>query len=403
LNDQQKLVIFSESKETTRYLNEKLSARGFSRILAIDSSNVNDYVDIISENFDANYPAMDRKDDYSIIITTEVLAEGVNLHRANIILNYDIPWNATRLMQRIGRVNRVGTKSKKIYIYNFFPTVQADNDIELNKKAFMKLQGFHSALGEDSQIYTEEEQFNSFGLFERVPEEERDERLIFLSELRKFKQLYPEEFRRIQNMPKRARVGRKDRTRAGATISYLKNNRRDSFYYCFGKDAFSELTFVEAARIFEARVTEKAISLHERHFEHIGFALETFKLEMFVKSLGEKTLVKLGPNETRAIAFASAMLNFEFVNHEEKRLILAGRDAIRVGKFQKLPREVNKLLKKVQEEKINRIDQFHALMKIFANYPLLENIEEPHLQEEILKSDKETGLPEIIISESFNS
>jgi superfamily II DNA/RNA helicase len=111
----------------------------------------------------------------------------VNLHRSNVIMNYDTPWNATRLMQRIGRVNRIGTTSERIHIYNFFPTERTDNEIELNKKAYMKLQAFHSALGEDSQIYSQEETYGTFGLFEKVPEEERDERLHYLNQLRAFR------------------------------------------------------------------------------------------------------------------------------------------------------------------------------------------------------------------------
>lgn len=401
INDNGKLVLFSESKETTNYLHEELRKRGFTKLLAIDSSNMSNYVDVITENFDANYDLMKQKDEFNIIITTEVLAEGVNLHRSNVIVNYDIPWNATRLMQRIGRVNRVGTKSKRICIYNFFPTTQADSDIDLNKKAFVKLQGFHSALGEDSQIYTEEEEYNSFGLFERIPEEDRDERLIFLSELRKFKQQYPEQFKKIQNMPKRARVGRKEKTRSDSTIAYLKNNKRDSFYYCHGESSFSELTFVEAARIFEAKVTEKPVSIHQNHYKHITLALQTFRLEMFVKNLGDRALIKLGPNETRAIAFVAAMLSFDFINEEEKKRINAARQAIRVGRFQKLPREINKLLKKVKEEKTNRVDQFHVLMKTLSSYPLLENgVDEP--TEIVDQPVRERQSPEIIISESFN-
>ena len=50
------------------------------------------------------------------MITTDVLAEGINLHRSNIIINYDLPWNPTKIMQRVGRVNRVGSKNKEIYI-----------------------------------------------------------------------------------------------------------------------------------------------------------------------------------------------------------------------------------------------------------------------------------------------
>ncbi len=97
-------------------------------------------------NFDANYQGS-QKNDIDILITTEVLAEGINLHRANVIVNYDTPWNATKLMQRVGRVNRIGTKSDTIYNYNFYPSDAVDAIISLKKKALVKLQGFHSTFG----------------------------------------------------------------------------------------------------------------------------------------------------------------------------------------------------------------------------------------------------------------
>lgn len=61
----------------------------------------------IEENFDANYDG-EWKDDYNVIITTEVLAEGVNLHRANVILNYDTPWNLSARCSALA-VNRIGS------------------------------------------------------------------------------------------------------------------------------------------------------------------------------------------------------------------------------------------------------------------------------------------------------
>ena len=113
-------------------------------------------LETIRDNFDANYTG-EQKDDYRILVTTDVLAEGVNLHRANVLINYDTPWNATRLMQRIGRVNRIGSVAKTIYSYNFYPSPQGDFIIKLYTKALVKLQSFHSAFGEDTQIYTHEE------------------------------------------------------------------------------------------------------------------------------------------------------------------------------------------------------------------------------------------------------
>ena len=95
--------------------------------------------------------------DYNIILTTDVLAEGVNLHRANVIVNYDTPWNSTRLMQRIGRVNRIGSVSKHIYNYVFYPSREGNREINLNQIALSKIQTFHSTFGEDNQIYSKEE------------------------------------------------------------------------------------------------------------------------------------------------------------------------------------------------------------------------------------------------------
>ena len=156
-NLEKKLVIFSESKETVKYLADELEKIGRTDVMAISASNVKKRFNTIRKNFDANYPEK-KENDFNIIITTEVLAEGINLHRSNVILNYDIPWNATRLMQRIGRVNRIGTKAKEILIYNFYPTAQSNALIKLNEKALKKLQGFHSAFGEDSKIYSEQEE-----------------------------------------------------------------------------------------------------------------------------------------------------------------------------------------------------------------------------------------------------
>src|SRR5690606_29990670 len=98
------------------YLQERLRDQIKHRIITVDSKSRKEKMPVIRANFDANYP--DQRNDYDIVISTEVLAEGVNLHRANIIINYDTPWNSTRLMQRIGRVNRIGSKAEEVHIYN---------------------------------------------------------------------------------------------------------------------------------------------------------------------------------------------------------------------------------------------------------------------------------------------
>src|SRR5690606_2623360 len=158
---------------------------------------------------DANLPKAEQEDNYSIILTTEVLAEGINLQRSNGTVNYDTPRNSTRLLQRIGRVNRNGSTADEVHVYNYYPTAKVNNDIDLEKRAIMKLQSFHAALGEDSQIYSPDEETESFGLFDKELEEEKDEKLAYLMMIRDMKEKSPGLFKQIKNMPLRSRVGRK--------------------------------------------------------------------------------------------------------------------------------------------------------------------------------------------------
>ena len=119
-----KLIIFTESKETAEYLGKNLSNKFPEQVLTFTGDSNAPTREKVILNFDAKVRIP--KDDFRILVTTEVLAEGVNLHRSNTVINYDIPWNPTRLMQRVGRINRVDTKFDTIYSFNFFLN-QPDN------------------------------------------------------------------------------------------------------------------------------------------------------------------------------------------------------------------------------------------------------------------------------------
>lgn len=402
INPAQKLVVFSESKETTTYLVRKLKEKGRTDVLEVSADNRDRLRQTIRENFDANIPTIQYKNEYNIIIATEVLAEGVNLHRSNVVVNYDTPWNSTRLMQRIGRVNRIGSIAPKVYIFNFYPTAKVNSDIELEKKAIMKLQAFHSALGEDSEIYSPDEETQSFGLFEKDLDEDKDEKLGFLMELRKFKTESPELFRKIKNMPLRARVGRKDRLKNDNTICFIRNQRRDAFYLVKPDKTFEELTFVETAKEFYAVASEQGIPLHDSHHEQVSQAITDFhdKIQQEIASTQVVDTTQ-GPNEKKALAYLDGFLTFPFASELEKKLIKAAKLSIKLGKFQKLQRDVNKLKRDTKTTKLKPVDLMDALLKIINLYP----VEQEDSMEErptITIRSYEKLKPEIIISESFS-
>ena len=403
INQEGKLVIFSESKETTKYLSDALKANGFNRVLTVQSDNRNDKMPALEANFDANYKG-EKKNDYNIVISTEVLAEGVNLHRANIIVNYDTPWNSTRLMQRIGRVNRIGSTAKEIHIFNFFPTAKVNNDIELEKKAKMKLFAFHAALGEDSQIYSTDESPESFGLFDKNVDEERDEKLRYLMWLRQLKEENPDLIKRINKMPLRARVGRKSKLIPMSTIVFIRNKRRDAFTFIREDGSIEELTFLEAVKEFEARIEEKAIPLHDKHHEQVAKAIEVFsEKEEEAKAVTKKVVTNQGPNEKKALSYLDGFVHVPNITDEEVDLIEKAKRAISTGKFQQLQRDINKLQNAAKKAPVKTVVLLERLMKIITSYPL-EHVELNNFEAQAISKERYVKelIPKIIISESLN-
>ena len=402
INDEGKLVVFSESKETVDYLYKKLKDNGFDKIMTVQSDNRDMQMPKLKENFDANYKG-EKKNDYNIVISTEVLAEGVNLHRANVIVNYDTPWNSTKLMQRIGRVNRIGSKAEYIHIFNFFPTSKVNNDIELEKKAKMKLFAFHAALGEDSQIYSPDENPETFGLFDKNIDEERDEKLRYLMWLRQLKKEDPDLIKHIAKLPLRARTGRKSKFIPNSTITFIRNKRRDAFIFVREDGTMEDLTFLEAVKEFEARVEEKSIPLHSLHHEQVKKAIEAFGIkEEEAKATTQKVNPTQGPNEKKAIAYLDGFLNIPDITDNEKELINKAKRAITTGRFQNLQRDVNKMRNATKKTPIKPVVMLEQIIKLISEYPL-EHISDISSEKQTDKTKIQNNvMPEIIISESFN-
>ena len=94
----------------------------------------------------------DRIDDYDILLTTDVLAEGVNLQQAGRIINYDLPWNPMRIVQRHGRVDRIGSRHDYVNLSLFFPNQMLDEMLGLEARLQRKLAQAHAAVGEHIEV-----------------------------------------------------------------------------------------------------------------------------------------------------------------------------------------------------------------------------------------------------------
>ena len=94
-----------------------------------------------------------------VLIATDAISEGYNLHRAGTIFNYDIPYNPTRVIQRIGRINRVNKKVfDELHICNYFPSVIGEKDVKVKRITTIKMKMIHAIMGGDMKILTDDEE-----------------------------------------------------------------------------------------------------------------------------------------------------------------------------------------------------------------------------------------------------
>ncbi len=401
INPTGKLVIFTESADTAYYLCENLEAELNQKILCVSSENRSKVFEIIQENFDANYLG-EHKNTYNIIITTDVLAEGVNLHRASVIVNYDTPWNATRLMQRIGRVNRIGSLAGVVYNYNFYPSQQGDEEIRLYSNALVKLQGFHTAFGEDAQIYTHEELVEQFELFKEGVKDDEDKRLQFLRFIRDYKDTNPKEFKRIKNFPLKARTTRSvkqaNKEQAANSVIFLKSPYKMEFYKTDEKNRVVALTFLEAAEIFKAESTETPFGLPEYHYKQVQAALDAFEKD-FLGAVTETVTAtdKADGNTKAALKFLRDIKNItklpDVKNACENLIAL-----IEKGAHTPLPNEIRKIRQKLDKRQITYGQIDNLLLMVAKKYDALSVNEDG---ENRLPQIDFNIQPEIVLSETF--
>lgn len=403
-NPEQKLVVFSESVDTVEYLERRINR---SDVLVISSGNRSQQFKTIRENFDANYKT--KLNDYNIILTTDVLAEGVNLHRSNVIVNYDTPWNSTRLMQRIGRVNRIGSASKHIYNYVFYPSREGNREINLNQIAVSKIQTFHSTFGEDNQIYSQNEILdrNLSKLFDEALKEQKkdfNQEIPYYEELRSLYQTNRREYNRIAKLSLRSRTGRESRTVDGVTLSgdtlvFLKTNFRKVFFLV--SENAEEISVLDALKYFKATPDEKPAERIKEHHQHVEKALVKFRTIRDTEIQQEETSKEAQGNMGAQVTTAISLLTNFMREIDDNDLYLkvaqlktlAERGVItyiakRLQRIQKDLRRVSGKARMTHDEALTEIIE---MAKKYAPY---------YMAEEALLNEKETDA-EIILSESF--
>jgi len=394
----QKLIVFSESTDTIEYLQKNIKR---SDILMISAQNRNKKFTEIETNFDANIEPEKQKNDFNIILSTEVLAEGVNLHRSNIIVNYDTPWNSTRLMQRIGRVNRIGSIAKNIYNYVFYPSAKGNAQINLINQSLAKIQAFHTAFGEDNQIYSTDEivDLNLDRLFEEgLPREELNREFQYLEEIRELKARNPREYGRIEKMGLRCRTGRNltepNTIPHNSSLVFLRTDKIKAFFLV-SDETPEELSALQAIDVFKADKTEPTIERIPNHHKHVKAAEQKFKNDLISAYNQQGGVPAAGKQVTTALAFIRRNIeSIESKVMDQKHLLSIDQlmKLVQWGTITGIAIELNRMEKDAQKGTLNAHQCLAQIIEMAEKYNVYFTDEH---------EDKHIETPYIILSESF--
>lgn len=178
-NASRKIVIFSSYADTVNYLAAELMRRGLKRVLKYTSADSSkEMKKTIRRNFDAGINLSEQENKFDVLIATDALSEGYNLHRAGVVINYDIPYNPTRVIQRIGRINRINKKVfEEIFVFNCFPTETGESEIRIKQISTLKMRLINAVVGSDTKTLTDDEKLQSFFKDEYQKAEDKNENL----------------------------------------------------------------------------------------------------------------------------------------------------------------------------------------------------------------------------------
>jgi superfamily II DNA or RNA helicase len=291
-----KVILFSEYTDTVRHL-EPILAKAFKgKVISSDGGLSPGLLKQILANFDAGIKPKTQEDEFQILLTSDKLSEGVNLNRAGAIINYDIPWNPTRVIQRVGRINRIGKKVfQKLFIFNFFPTEKGADIVKSREIASQKMFLIHNTLGEDAKIFAIDETPTPSELFKRVntnPEDDQEQSTLTLVR-RLFFEIqakYPELVERINEFPARVKTAKAfsanqllvfRRKGLGLFIQGVDNTLA-------GKPEVRPLLFEETLAGIECTIDEPRLNLSPRFWSSYE-AIKAYREVLFVPK-GENSL-----------------------------------------------------------------------------------------------------------------
>ncbi len=358
-----KKIIFTESKETAEYLEKNLKEIYGKRVVAFSGASSAALKAQIEDSFNPKY-ASKENDRFDVLITTDILAEGINLHRSNALINYDLPWNPTRIMQRVGRINRVGTEHEQIYVFNFFPTKQSSQQMPLKDRILEKLQAFHDTLGDDYKYLSDEEVVSPQKLFENLnadlnsEEESNNPELEYLQIIRRIRDNDHTLFDRIKKLPRKSKTGRYSaKVSPDATITFIRKGAEKDFFIT--GSSTRQISFIEAIRYIECEPDEEKINVGRTFYQQYEANSTAFDVLQFQDQIVEVTKAALRGNDAQVVKVLRAVQMEPTLTDDQEEKI---DRLLRAYENGDIPQNISKSVVKALKNSDDRISAYYAII-----------------------------------------
>ena len=213
-----KRLIFTRYIDTAEYLYDNLKTED-TDVIYSSNKDKQKLVGRFSPNSNPEHRQSSDENELNTLIATDVLAEGLNLQDCGMLINYDLHWNPVRLIQRFGRIDRIGSEFEKIHGFNFLPELGIEHNLGLQETLRNRIQEIHDTIGEDAAILDNTEQLNEeamYAIYEQdnaqlnLFEDSQETGLSFIEAEEILRQIIrhdPEEYERIANLRDGIRTG----------------------------------------------------------------------------------------------------------------------------------------------------------------------------------------------------
>ena len=283
----EKVLVFSEYQDTTEYVRIGLQLGGVQGVEAVTgaSENPTEFARRFSPKSNQNLGGLpEGKNEIRVLVATDVLSEGQNLQDARIVVNYDLPWATIRLVQRAGRVDRIGQQAEVVFVYTFDVGGGLDGVLKLRARIIKRLQESGVVLGSDDQFFgTEQEREVLEGLFDEtkqngfdsVAEDDVDAASFAYEIWRKAIEADPSLEQRVKALQQgvQTTIPVTKFTKNGEVIALITSNYNIDTVMLIGKDGATPISPITAVAETAVSPGQRALMPIDDHLTKLGTAL----------------------------------------------------------------------------------------------------------------------------------